>query len=51
MPNPLTDKMNMGTELKVGLKCARCGEQVVSNQPHECKEKEKEDENSNKTEK
>ena len=51
MPNPLTDKMKMGTELKVGLACARCGELVASNQPHECKEKETENEDSNKTEK
>ncbi len=50
MPNPLTDKMQMGDiGVKVGLACAKCGEIVQTGKVHRCKETEDEKTNSGKT--
>lgn len=42
-----TDEMKIGDkEIEIGLRCAKCNEAVLPNQPHQCKE-EKEDEKTN----
>ena len=51
MPNPLTDKLDMGDQgVKIGLHCAQCGEKVFPNQPHTCSQKAAQQEKETKDE-
>ena len=44
-----TDEMKIGDrEIEIGLRCAKCNQLVLANQPHQCPGEDKKDENTDK---